>query len=213
MKAEIETPPRRRPVQVRAQVRVAKILDTAAEVFSEVGYEAATTNLIAARAEVPIGSLYQFFPNKAAIVTALGERYRRDVHSHFAQVFAALATGQVANRQVTDWVIDGLAVLQESQPGFKSLFLDTQVALLIDADALHREIIGWIERFFALRFPTLSEQRRHLHAVVCVTLVKALLGQAARLEGEDRQQMIIEAKAVLENYVERVERGAMSISP
>ncbi len=208
MNDEHEPPLRRRPVQSRGQMRVVKILDIAAKVFNEVGYETATTNLIAARAEVPIGSLYQFFPNKAAIVATLAERYRSDVHTHFAQIFAALSTGKAKQGQITDWVIDGLAALQESQPGFRSIFLDTKVALLVDADALHREIIEWIERFFALSFPSLTVDQRHLHAVVCVTLVKALLGQAAMLAAKNRQQMIEEAKAVLRAYVERVEHLA-----
>ncbi|WP_083468761.1 TetR/AcrR family transcriptional regulator [Nostoc piscinale] len=62
---------RRQPKQKRSQQRVEKILQAAAEVFAEVGYEAATTHQIAAKAETAIGSLYQFFPDKLAIFHAL----------------------------------------------------------------------------------------------------------------------------------------------
>ena len=65
--------PRRR--QARGQRRIELLLDVAAQVFAEVGFEAATTNAIAARAGMSPGSLYQFFPNKDAIAEALADRF------------------------------------------------------------------------------------------------------------------------------------------
>ena len=62
---------RRQPKQQRGKERVEKILDAAAAVFDEVGYSEATTHLIAAKAGTAIGSLYQFFPDKAAIFNAM----------------------------------------------------------------------------------------------------------------------------------------------
>src|SRR6185369_14096948 len=67
---------RRAPQQARGQRRVSKILDAADQIFAETGYEEATTNAIAIRANTSIGSLYQFFPNKHAILNALANRYR-----------------------------------------------------------------------------------------------------------------------------------------
>ncbi len=68
------TSARKRPSQARSQVTVEAILDAAAQVFEARGYAAGTTNRIAARAGVSIGSLYEYFPNKDAIVVALAER-------------------------------------------------------------------------------------------------------------------------------------------
>ena len=59
--------PRRIPRQPRGRRRVSQLLDAAAAVISSVGYDAATMTAIAAKAGAPIGSLYQFFPNKEAI--------------------------------------------------------------------------------------------------------------------------------------------------
>jgi AcrR family transcriptional regulator len=65
---------RRRPVQARSQRTVEKILDAAAHVFGERGY-AGTTNHVAERAGISIGTLYQYFPDKDALLTALHDRH------------------------------------------------------------------------------------------------------------------------------------------
>ena len=52
---------RRKPKQARSKERVKRIMDVAEQMFIEEGYEITTTNAIAIRAEVPIGTLYQFF--------------------------------------------------------------------------------------------------------------------------------------------------------
>jgi AcrR family transcriptional regulator len=67
--------PRRKPRQVRAELTRDRILTAAAHVFSEHGYAAGTTNRIAEQARVSIGSLYQYFPNKDAILAELMVRH------------------------------------------------------------------------------------------------------------------------------------------
>jgi AcrR family transcriptional regulator len=74
---------RRRPVQERSRETVQAILEAAAQVFERHGYAAGTTNRVAERAGISIGSLYQYFPNKDAILVAL-------VHRHLAEATAAL---------------------------------------------------------------------------------------------------------------------------
>ena len=68
------TSARKSPSQARSRDTVEAILDGAAQVFERHGYAAGTTNRIAARAGVSIGSVYEYFPNKDALVVALGER-------------------------------------------------------------------------------------------------------------------------------------------
>ncbi|WP_457784532.1 TetR/AcrR family transcriptional regulator, partial [Streptomyces olivaceus] len=67
--------PRKQPRQVRAELTRERILDAAAHVFGEYGYAAGTTNRIAERARVSIGSLYQYYPNKDAILAELVTRH------------------------------------------------------------------------------------------------------------------------------------------
>lgn len=67
--------PRRRPVQDRSRETVGYVLEAAAQLFGELGYEQATTNHVARKAGVSIGSVYQYFPNKQALLLALAERH------------------------------------------------------------------------------------------------------------------------------------------
>ena len=71
MSSDTETSAARAPKRARGKQRVAELLEAAAAVFAEKGYEAATMTEIAARAGAPIGSLYQFFPAKEALADML----------------------------------------------------------------------------------------------------------------------------------------------
>jgi AcrR family transcriptional regulator len=66
--------PRKEPVQKRSQVTVDAIVEAAARVFVKEGYANSTTNRIAELAGVSVGSLYEYFPNKASLLAALVER-------------------------------------------------------------------------------------------------------------------------------------------
>ena len=85
---------RRRPSQRRSQVTVTAILDAAARVFEERGFDAGTTNRVAERAGVSIGSLYEYFPDKDALVVALVER---ELERERAKLLALLEPATTAN--------------------------------------------------------------------------------------------------------------------
>ncbi|MEC9246029.1 TetR/AcrR family transcriptional regulator [Nitratireductor rhodophyticola] len=76
---ETETPgaiaARRMPTQKRARERVERILDVARGIIAESGSEAMKMSEVAQRAGISIGSLYQYFPDKAAIIRTLAEHY------------------------------------------------------------------------------------------------------------------------------------------
>lgn len=67
--------PRKRPRQQRAEQTRDRILGAAVEVFAQHGYARGTTNRIAERADISIGSLYQYYPNKDAILIELAGRH------------------------------------------------------------------------------------------------------------------------------------------
>jgi AcrR family transcriptional regulator len=96
MSHETGLTPRKKPLQRRAQETVEVILEAAAQVFSEAGYDEGTTNRIAERAGVSIGSLYQYFPNKNALLVALVER---EVESGISRMESWLAEARLAEAQ------------------------------------------------------------------------------------------------------------------
>lgn len=70
---------RKMPLQDRSKITVRRILDAAASVLEERGYPGASTNQIAAAAGISPGSLYQYFPNKDAILSTLVGEYTQQL--------------------------------------------------------------------------------------------------------------------------------------
>lgn len=87
--------PRKVPQQSRAEHTVAAILEAAAAILETRGMEGLNTNLVAKRAGVSVGTLYQYFPNKDALVVALS---LREQAAFYAEADCALhqPTGQSA---------------------------------------------------------------------------------------------------------------------
>jgi len=75
MAARTATIPRKKPAQTRSKATVEAILEAAARVLVEEGFDRTTTNRVAEVAGVSIGSLYQYFPNKEALLSTLAERH------------------------------------------------------------------------------------------------------------------------------------------
>ena len=75
MNTAIVTSARKTPRQARSKVMVETILDATARVLVEQGFSATTTNRVAERAGISVGSLYQYFPGREALVAAVARRY------------------------------------------------------------------------------------------------------------------------------------------
>jgi AcrR family transcriptional regulator len=84
------TSPRKTPRQDRSRRTVERILEAAARIFHEQGYSGATTNDIADEAEVSVGSLYQYFPNKDALLVALTTQHIEDTTAGLADLLSGL---------------------------------------------------------------------------------------------------------------------------
>ncbi|QES05282.1 TetR/AcrR family transcriptional regulator [Streptomyces venezuelae] len=113
-----QNPPalRRTPVQQRSAERLARILDACAGLLDESGYEQLSTRAVAARAGVPIGSVYRFFGNKRAMVAALAHRnldeYARRISDRLASAPLLDAYGAI------DGVLDEFIEMKRTVPGF-----------------------------------------------------------------------------------------------
>jgi len=196
---------RRAPKQERGQRRIARILGAAAQEFARVGFDAATTNGIARRAKTSVGSLYQFFPNKGAILAALTEHYLNEIRAVHAVVLSAEAA-RLPLAAFFDQLVDLLAEFHTTHPGFLSLFYGspTSAHLAAAAERLHRECVAGAEASIAARLPDLDPARRRLYATINVQVVKALLPLAAAAGPAGRAQVLAEIKKLLIRYMDGV---------
>jgi AcrR family transcriptional regulator len=192
-------PDRRR--QPRGQRRIERILETAAQVFAEVGFEAASTNVIAARAGLPIGSVYQFFPNKDAIAEALADRFVQRLAE--TQAIFGPEIEYLPLDELIDHVIDPLVAFHISHPGFEALFTGSMVSprLAAAVQGFLQAVVGRAEAMFAVRARGLSPERRARCARVSVELVRALLPLVVASDPTEREAMVAELKAAQRGYL------------
>ncbi|MCA9643049.1 MAG: TetR/AcrR family transcriptional regulator, partial [Myxococcales bacterium] len=104
---------RREPRQGRSRETVRAVLEAVPRVIQREGVDAVTTNRIAEAAGVSIGSLYQYFPDKRSIFSALHERHVEEVHQVIERVMAEHA-GDLA--EFTRALVEGLADLHATEP-------------------------------------------------------------------------------------------------
>ena len=78
----------REPQRHRGRLRVATLLDAAASLFSEKGFDGTTMTEVASRAATAIGSLYQFFPNKEVLADAVLARYAELLDASLGEIEA-----------------------------------------------------------------------------------------------------------------------------
>jgi AcrR family transcriptional regulator len=207
-------PMRRMPQRARGQQRVGVILDVAEQLFAEHGYEATTTNELAARAAIPIGSVYQFFPNKEAILHAVAARYREGFAALYEQ---ALAEGlaEAPLPVVVERLIDLMVEHGSQHIGVTRIVLQGHASPLVApaAATVRRDMVERLEALLALRAPDLPPERRALIAEVGLSAVFALLSMAVAAKdagGRDVMfSMFREAKVLLLAYL----RAAISAGP
>jgi AcrR family transcriptional regulator len=195
---------RRQPRQARSQERVDRILDVAEQMFVTEGYNATTTNAIAARAKVPIGSLYQFFPDKGAIVQALAIRYTEELH----QMFVELNTSESGNLPLStyvDRVIDATDRFFADRPGYYAIFMQAQWTMP-ELEAIENAADAKLIQDFAV---SLSQRRSDLQPADCeaiaFVLVKAigtLLWLSLSQERIFRQRLVSETKRLTLSYLQ-----------
>ncbi|MGH7998179.1 MAG: TetR/AcrR family transcriptional regulator, partial [Brasilonema sp.] len=209
---------RRQPKQKRSQKRVDRILDAAAEVFDEVGYEAATTHAIATRADTAIGSLYQFFPDKLAIFHALELRHVERVHA----VWAKLNQPEIIQLPFETFIRTLAGTYQKlfEQPTSRMVFVQYFTSRVIFQnidDSFTEEAINFMAKLLQGRNPNLSHEQSHLLAEVCTHACNTLLLHALRSDEAHRQQIFEQMEAMLLAYLqphvgdERLHKEVMNV--
>ena len=113
---------RTKPSQARGKERVRVILAAALDLFREHGMEKVTTNDIAERAKIPIGSLYRYYPNKDSIIEAIIELYVEDLSSVFKDISRNSVLPYLTWEEVLTLLLDGWANHSRLNGSFAFLF-------------------------------------------------------------------------------------------
>ncbi len=111
---------RKRPKQARSRATIEAILQAAAHILGERGWEGLTTNAVAEVAGVSIGSLYQYFPHKLALVEAVRRRHFDDVLA----VLCAAADSQLPRARRIEALVDGMIGVHSRNPAAHRVLLE-----------------------------------------------------------------------------------------
>ncbi|MEO8844938.1 MAG: TetR/AcrR family transcriptional regulator [Kofleriaceae bacterium] len=203
MQRQVRTTPRKRPRQQRSKDTVDTILDATTRVLKHAGFDGLTTNAVADKAGVSIGSLYQYFPNKEAMVSALIERHSNEMNAAILNELSRVATLPIAQaaRAVIELTISAHAidpalhrVLTEQVPRIGKL------AKLRELDNIsHRMVAGML----SARRHELAIADVELAAFVLVSAIESIVHRAALLYPDKLRdpRLVDEATLLVTRYL------------
>ncbi|MFI8228375.1 TetR family transcriptional regulator [Streptomyces sp. NPDC085900] len=197
-------PLRRTPQQARSRARLARVLETAEQILIRDGVEALTTTRVAAAARVSVGSLYQYLPDRDAIIDALAAGY-------FAKLETAM-DGLVEAAAAEPWedpvgmLVDTFAGIYRSEHGFRALWFGsglTERTRAADRDHKRRMADGIRRVLLALGLARDDEAlARACHSAVLAA--DALAQEAFRREPLGDAALLEESKVMLRGYLAAV---------
>lgn len=115
---------RKAPRQARSRETVDALVEAAAQVFERHGYAAGTTNRIAERAGVSIGSLYQYFPNKDALLLALVERHVAEGAALLGPLALSLQQDPPPLREGLERIVSAMVALHAERPALHRVLFE-----------------------------------------------------------------------------------------
>ncbi|MGC9539662.1 TetR/AcrR family transcriptional regulator [Streptomyces sp. UG1] len=196
-----QVPLRRTPQQARSRARLARVLQAAERVLVREGVQALTTTRIAAEAKVSVGSLYQYLPDRDAIIDALAAGY-------FARLEAAM-DDLVDSASAERWddpvgvLIDAYAAIYRTEHGFRALWFGSSLTEQTRAaDRAHKRRMADGIRRVLLALGLAHDDAalaRACHAAVLAA--DALAQEAFRRDPEGDPDLLDEAKLMLRGYL------------
>lgn len=199
---------RRRPRQPRGQKRVELLLDAAAAVIAQHGLEAATAEAIALEAHTAKGSLYQFFPNRDAVLAALALRYADEMRAIHERAFP-MDPHDLPLERLIDRVVKPLADFHDRNPAFRRVFAshDTPVDDTRSAPArlraqLFESFVDRLDVLFATRNPRLATRERRRAALVAASIGQSVLALRARAALADKKPLLDDLRRLLLGFLQ-----------
>lgn len=207
------TQPRKHASQARSRATVDALVEATARILVREGYDRASTNRIAEVAGVSIGSLYQYFPCKEALVAAVIDRHHaqvmRKVRGALADV-AALPL-EAAVRKVVAVAIEAHRI----DPRLHRILTEQipRTGRLADVETFNREAHAMFRAYLEARRGELRVADLDLAAFVCASAVEAVshnavLHRADRLAPADIEALVDATARMLLGYLQREPRAA-----
>jgi len=160
----------------RGEQRQQALLRAAAAVFGRLGYHDTTTNAIAAEAGVSPATLYQFFPNKEAIASALASMYAREM----AEAERTIDSENVLSfTEAIGELIDVCMSFNRRRPEFHTLVVDAPLSAAAreDKQALGQVFVDFIAARLRRELPTLSHSGAAHHGQVALMIFRGILDE------------------------------------
>jgi AcrR family transcriptional regulator len=197
MASDLSKAKRRVPQQDRGERRVAEVLEAAAQVIGEKGYEAATMTEIAERAGASIGALYQYFPNKEAIARALRQQYAEEMQARWTPL--AAQGGKLTVKQLVDGMFEVIVDFMENRPAFIPL-LNAPRNFKRDP-AARMQLRELFAALFREKQPELTQEAAIRIANVVLQVVKGMKPLYAEAKPAEREEIVREFKVMLTSYL------------
>jgi AcrR family transcriptional regulator len=197
---------RRNPQQNRSKKRVDDILEAAAVLINTMGYDETSTSRIAERAGIPVGTLYQFFPNKQAVIQTLVGHYLDDMRALLAEIFppdlAALPLPAIVNQTV-----DRLVAFNSTHPGFNQIVSSTWVPTDLRGigEALNAHLTDSIQQMMQALCPNLPVLRRQVCTRVLLSLIEGIMPQTQTPNPAENALAVEEMKRLGLAYIQSLQ--------
>ncbi|MFG2631347.1 TetR family transcriptional regulator [Streptomyces sp. NPDC048473] len=192
---------RRLPVQKRSAERFERLLDACAELLDEVGYAGLTTKEVARRAEVPIGTLYQFFSDREGLIGALAAR---NLESFLGRVAGRLEQEEPEGISgIVDVAVDEFVTMRRTITGFGVVDFGAvgQDHILEPTLDNNTAVAGRLRSLTASLIGVQDDADFEIAVRVALECADSVLQLAFRIDPLGDAQLIAECKRVLNSYL------------
>ncbi|MBC9878227.1 TetR/AcrR family transcriptional regulator [Bradyrhizobium sp. INPA01-394B] len=167
------TTPRKNASQERSRATVDALIEATARILVKDGFEKTSTNRIADLAGVSVGSLYQYFPSKEALVAAVIERHNEEIMAIVRTTLTEVAAMPIekAVRRLVSVAIDAHRVNPKLH---RVLAEQIPRAGKLDVEASNREVHGLVRAYFENHRKEMRKIDLDVATFICVSAIEAI---------------------------------------
>jgi AcrR family transcriptional regulator len=194
---------RTEPVQERSSARIDALLDAAAGVVDEIGFDRLTTAMVAERAEASIGTVYRYFPDRIVLLQALRDRALNR--------YRQLVIAKIRKRKPKNWwdavefSIDAYVEMFRREKGFRIVrFTDVERASGgVEPEARDGLFAHQFAEILVSEFGLPGGDELNFRLEVVFEIADALITRAFRANLKGEQTFIDEARTIIREYLAR----------